>query len=135
MVNIVVVSHCHKLAQGVKELADQMGNNLVQVVAVGGIEVDGDYTLGTDALRINAAIEKVWTPDGVLVLVDLGSAVLSTELAIEMMEPVKQALCLVSNAPLVEGAVVATLEAGVGHDLQSVNRAAEATCQFPKVIR
>lgn len=133
--NIVLVSHCHDLARGVKELADQMGNNIVQVTAVGGIEVDDGYALGTDAIRICAAIEEIWTPSGVLVLVDLGSAVLSAELAIDMLPPEKQPHCLVSNAPLVEGAVVATLEAGVGRDLEAVNQAAEAACQYPKVAR
>ena len=135
MVNIVLVSHCHDLAQGVKKLADQMGNDVVRVTAVGGIEVDDGYALGTDAIRICAAIEEIWTPSGVLVLVDLGSAVLSAELAIDMLPPEKQPHCLVSNAPLVEGAVVATLEAGVGRDLEAVNRAAEAACQYPKVAR
>jgi dihydroxyacetone kinase phosphotransfer subunit len=135
LVNIVLVSHCDKLAQGAKELADQMGNNVVQVIAVGGIEVDGEYALGTDAMRIVAAINQVWTPSGVLILVDLGSAVLSAELAIEMLAPERQARCLLSNAPLVEGAVVATLEAGVGHVLEAVNQAAEAACRYPKVMR
>ena len=133
--NIVLVYHCHDLSRGVEELADQMGNNIVQVTAVGGIEVDDGYALGTDAIRICAAIEEIWTPSGVLVLVDLGSAVLSAELAIDMLPPEKQPHCLVSNAPLVEGAVVATLEAGVGRDLAAVNRAAEAACQYPKVAR
>ena len=135
MVNIVIVSHCHQLAEGVKVLADQMTNEAVTIVAVGGLVVNGDYALGTDAVRISEAVRSVWTPNGVLLLVDLGSAVLSAELAVEMLEPEMQATCMVSNAPLVEGAVVAALEAGVGHDLTVVNAAAEKAAEFPKVTR
>ncbi|MEZ4612413.1 MAG: hypothetical protein R2838_19590 [Caldilineaceae bacterium] len=82
-------------------------------MAVGGIEVDDGYALGPmpSGIWCKAAIEEIWTPSGVLVLVDLGSAVLSAELAIDMLPLEKQPHCLVSNAPLVEGAVVATLEA------------------------
>lgn len=135
MVNIVIVSHCHQLAEGVKTLADQMSDDAIKITAVGGIVADGGYELGTDAVRISQAVRDTWTPDGVLLLVDLGSAVLSAELAIDLLEPDMRSSCMVSNAPLVEGAVVAALEASVGHDLRAVNAAAEAAGQFPKVTR
>lgn len=135
MVNIVIVSHCHELAEGVKTLADQMSNDAIRITAIGGILVDDTPQLGTDAVRISQAVSRAWTPDGVLLLVDLGSAVLSAELAVDMLDPEMQERCIVSNAPLVEGAVVAALEASVGHDLETVNAAAEAAGQFPKVTR
>lgn len=134
MVNLVIVSHCHSLAEGVKELAEQMANGEVKITAVGGIVVDDlPPALGTDAVRISEAIGEVWTPDGVLILVDLGSAILSAELALEMMSEEMQARCKISNAPLVEGAVIAALEASVNHSLEAVNEAAEAACDYAKV--
>lgn len=136
VVSLVIVSHCHQLAEGVKELADQIANESVPIVAVGGVLQDNQPPrLGTDALRIMAAIEEVWTAAGVLLLVDLGSAILSTEMALDMLPPEKMDRCLISNAPIVEGAVVAALEASVGRNLQAVNEAAEATCRFAKVER
>lgn len=107
----------------------------VSITAVGGIIEDGEYRIGTDALRIMDAIQQNWNPDGVLLLVDLGSAVLSAETAIELLPEEMRASCLVSNAPLVEGAVVAALEASLQHNLQQVNEAAEATRELDKVSR
>lgn len=136
MVNLVIVSHCHELAVGVKELADQMANRQIEIAAVGGVVVDElPPALGTDATRISQAVSDVWSPDGVLVLVDLGSAILSAELALEMLPERQQERCLISNAPLVEGAVIAALEASVNHRLDVVNEAAEAACNYPKIDR
>ena len=136
MVNLVIVSHCRRLADGVKELADSMANGAIQIAAVGGVmNDDGSDRLGTDAVRIGEAVREVWTPDGILLLVDLGSAVLSAELALDMLPDEISDRCLISNAPLVEGAVVAALEASVAHSLEIVNQMAEAACNFNKVMR
>ncbi len=136
MVNLVIVSHCRGLADGVKELADSMANGAISIAAVGGVlSDDGGYRLGTDAVRIGEAVREVWNPDGVLLLVDLGSAVLSAELALDMLPDEISDHCLISNAPLVEGAVVAALEASVDHSLTVVNQMAEAACKFNKVMR
>jgi dihydroxyacetone kinase DhaKLM complex PTS-EIIA-like component DhaM len=67
--------------------------------------------------------------------VDLGSAVLSAELALEILPEEISARCLISNAPLVEGAVIAALEASLGHTLAEVNAAAEGVAHLPKVFR
>lgn len=134
MVALIFVSHSRLLAEGVKELASQMCSADVQMAAVGGLIGDeGENVLGTDALRIAAAIESHWSDDGVLILVDLGSAVLSAEQAIELLSPARGQLCLISNAPLVEGSVVAAIEASLGRSLLEVNRAAEAAAQMNKV--
>ena len=98
----------------------EMTQTPVPIIAVGGIFDDGEYRMGTDALRIVDAIQQHWSPDGVLLLVDLGSAVLSAETAIEFLPEDMQDVCLISNAPLVEGAVIAALEAVRG--LDKVNR-------------
>lgn len=136
-VSLVVVSHSQTLARGVKELADQMTDQQVQIEVVGGV-VDhhsGTTVLGTDATQIAAAIERCWSPAGVLLLVDLGSAVLSAEMALDLLPATMQRCCLISNAPLVEGAVVAALEASLNHSLGAVNRAAEDAGKIQKIVR
>ena len=84
MVSIVLVSHSAALAEGVAELAREMGGEEVAIAAAGGLD---DGAIGTDAARVMAAVEEVRSPDGVLVLMDLGSALMSTEMALEMLDP------------------------------------------------
>jgi dihydroxyacetone kinase phosphotransfer subunit len=136
VISLILVSHCRDIAQGVLELATEMTQTPVPMAAVGGIEdSDGTYRIGTDALCIVDAIRENWSRDGVLLLVDLGSAVLSAETAIELLPDEMQRCCLISNAPLVEGAVIAALEASLQHSLEEVNRAAEAARELDKVFR
>jgi phosphocarrier protein FPr len=130
VVGIVIVAHSAKLAEGVKDLADQMGQGRVLIAAAGGLD---DTTIGTNMERILAAIEAVDQPDGVLVLMDLGSAVMSTEMAVEMLPPEQQSKVLLSEAPLVEGAIAATVEASIGKSLAEVDAAARAVVRTPKV--
>ena len=136
-VSLVVVSHSPTLARGVKELADQMADQQVHIEIAAGLmdERSREFLLGTDAVQIAEAIQRCWSPAGVLVLVDLGSAVLSAELALELLPPALQACCLISNAPLVEGAIVAAIEASLNHDLTTVNQAAEDAGHIQKIIR
>jgi multiphosphoryl transfer protein len=123
MVGIVIVSHSARLADGVVELALQMAGPDVTVVAAGGMDLP-DRPLGTDAALIARAIDQAWTDDGVLVLMDLGSAVLSAEMAAEMLPDERRSRVLLSEAPLVEGAVAAAVAARLGDPLDTV--AAEA---------
>src|SRR5437763_9688239 len=114
MVGIVVVSHSEKLAEGLRELVGQLSQGAVPVASAGG---GPQGELGTSAERIRAAIQAVGGPDGVLVLVDLGSAVLSAEMAIDLLDPPGVPEVRISDAPLVEGAVVAVIHAGQGNTL------------------
>ncbi len=118
MVGLVIVSHSAKLAEGVAELAAQMAGPEVRIGAAGGLDEPG--ALGTDATRVLAAIEDVWSDDGVLVLMDLGSAVLSAELALELLDGDRRHGVLLTAAPLVEGAVAAAVTAGLGESLTRV---------------
>jgi dihydroxyacetone kinase phosphotransfer subunit len=129
-VGIVVVSHSARLAEGVRELAGQMAGGAVEIAAAGG---GPDGSLGTNAEAIEQAIRDVDSPDGVLVLVDLGSAVMSAQLAIESLDPVARAGVVVSNAPLVEGAVIAAVEASIGKSLAEVEAAAAHAATMTKV--
>ncbi len=132
MIGLVIVSHSAKLAQGVKELAAQMAGEEVGISQAGGLSDDCE-TFGTDTLKILSAIEEVWCEDGVLLLMDVGSAVMSAELALEMLPEEQRRNCLLSNAPLVEGAIVAALHASLGEPLQAVNALAEAALSTPKL--
>jgi phosphoenolpyruvate-protein phosphotransferase/dihydroxyacetone kinase phosphotransfer subunit len=123
MVGIVIVSHSARLADGVVELAREMAGPDVAMVAAGGMDLP-DRPLGTDAALIARAIEAAWSDDGVLVLMDLGSAVLSAEMAAEMLPDEQRSRVLLCEAPLVEGAVAAAVAARLGDPLDQV--AAEA---------
>ncbi len=131
MIGIVVVSHSAKVAEGVKEMADQMSQGRVPIAAAGGVD---DQTLGTNAERIFAALQSAYSTDGVLVLMDLGSAVMSAQMAIEMMTPEQQAKIQMTDAPLVEGAIVAAVEASLGRTLEEVKKAAEAASTMRKIL-
>ena len=121
MVGIVVVSHSEALAEGVVTLAREMGGADLALEAAGGTDEPG--VLGTDAERVRAAIERAMSPDGVLVLMDLGSALMSTEFAVELLGETPGGVVM-SEAPLVEGAVAAAAAASGGASLDEV--AAEA---------
>ncbi|NLJ33429.1 MAG: PTS-dependent dihydroxyacetone kinase phosphotransferase subunit DhaM [Firmicutes bacterium] len=130
MVGVVIVSHSLKAAEGIKEIAQQMGSD-VPLAAVGGT---ADGRIGTDPLMIKKAIEGVMGPDGVLLLVDLGSAVMNAQLAVEMLGDEDQEQVVLSNAPILEGAVVAVVESAMGHDLERVKRAAEEASHMEKLL-
>jgi phosphocarrier protein FPr len=122
VVGLVIVSHSAGLAEGVVQLATQMAGPEVRIGAAGGL--DEPDALGTDATRVLAAIEAVWSEDGVLVLMDLGSAVLSAEMATDLMDTKRRELVLLAAAPLVEGAVAAAVSASLGESLARVAEAA-----------
>ena len=126
MVGIVLVSHSHELAQAAKALAGQQVQGRAALAAVGGTG-DPDFPFGTDALAILEAIQSVYDDDGVLVLMDLGSAILSAETALEFMDPEQAARVRLSAGPFIEGAMAAAVQASIGADLAAVEReAAEA---------
>ncbi|MGO4489659.1 phosphoenolpyruvate--protein phosphotransferase [Microbacterium sp. 2RAF4] len=127
MIGIVAVSHSARLGEAALELALQMvhdGEVRVRVAAGAGVDAEGVPILGTDAVAVSAAIDELATEcDGVLVLMDLGSAVLSAELAVELRAsdvPVRLA-----PAPFVEGLLAAVVSAAAGGSLDTV--AAEAS--------
>src|SRR3954468_16966367 len=118
MVGIVVVSHSRRLADAAVELALQMVRGTPPPMAIAaGLD---DHVLGTDAARVKEAIDRVASPSGVLVMMDLGSAVLSAELALELRgdsgDSGDSGDCpiVLSDAPLVEGLVAAVTLAAAG---------------------
>lgn len=104
MIGILIISHSAEIARGVKSLADQMAKGQVPVAAAGGT-IEGD--LGTSTDQILAALAELSGAEAVLALVDMGSAVMSAEMALELSGVPHR----ISAAPLVEGALVAAVEA------------------------
>jgi phosphoenolpyruvate---glycerone phosphotransferase subunit DhaM len=128
-VGLVIVSHSAKVAEGVVELAEQMAEEVLLVPA-GGTD-DGE--IGTSAPKIADAIEAADAGDGVLVLVDLGSAVISARMAIdELIGDEHRGRVRISEGPLVEGAVIGAVQASTGSDLDAVERAAGQAATLPK---
>lgn len=126
LVGIVIVSHSQKLAEGVKELAEMMAND-VHIEAAGGLD---EGLLGTSFERVKVAIEDVCGTDGAVVLMDMGSAVMTAELAVE--ECRDEAVRLV-DCPIAEGAVLAALAAASGAGLDEVARRAESARDMEKL--
>ncbi|HEX3259817.1 MAG TPA: phosphoenolpyruvate--protein phosphotransferase, partial [Pseudonocardia sp.] len=119
---LVVVSHSRALADAAVALAREMlHGSPVRVEVAAGLD---DTTFGTDATQIMAAIEAADQGQGVVVLMDLGSALLSAELALELLDEDARARVVLCPAPLVEGLVVAAVAAAAGADRDEV--AAEA---------
>ncbi|MCC5663292.1 phosphoenolpyruvate--protein phosphotransferase [Nostoc sp. CHAB 5784] len=119
MIGIVIVSHSKQLALGVRELAAQMVQGQVSIAVAAGIE-DPENPLGTDPIQVYEAIASVFSDDGVLVLMDLGSALLSAEMAIEFFSEAQQQKVYLCEAPLVEGAIAAVVAAAAGRDIHQV---------------
>ena len=107
MISLVVVSHSLPLATAAKELAMQMtvAGSAPKVLVAAGISDGEQVELGTDAQQISETITAADNPDGVLILVDLGSALLSSQMALEFLDPELADRCLISSGPLVEGLV------------------------------
>ncbi|NLZ71441.1 MAG: PTS-dependent dihydroxyacetone kinase phosphotransferase subunit DhaM [Clostridiaceae bacterium] len=111
MIGILLVSHVQALADGVKELSMMIAPD-VPIVAVGGLP---DGTAGTDVEKIYEGLQEAEKGDGVLIFMDLGSAVMSTEMALEM-EPNESHKMM--NCPMVEGTIVAASAIQAGSSMQ-----------------
>ncbi|MGN6166640.1 MAG: dihydroxyacetone kinase phosphoryl donor subunit DhaM [Solirubrobacteraceae bacterium] len=119
MVGIVVVSHSPDLARGVAELAGQMAGPEIRIETAGG---GPDGVLGTDDTLVRDAIRRANQGDGVIVLGDLGSAILTIR---HVLERQSNGHARLVDAPLVEGTVAAAVVASMGCELDDVAKAAE----------
>jgi phosphocarrier protein FPr len=132
LVSIVIVAHSEQLAVGVAELASQMaGEDPVPVFPAGGTE---DGRLGTSFEKVEQALQEALEKgDSALIIVDLGSAVMVTQMAIESLPEEMQQRIRMTNAPLTEGAIAAVVAAAGGDELEAVQRAAEQALATPKI--
>ncbi len=129
--SLVLVSHSKSLAEGLRDMVVQVAGESVHVAAAGGT---ADGRLGTNAEAIVETLRSTLadSADGVLVLLDLGSAWLSVEMALEELSETDRARVQVSEAPLVEGAVLAAVQASVGGTLSEVAAAAAGAASMSK---
>ncbi|HEY6057640.1 MAG TPA: hypothetical protein VIV06_06370 [Candidatus Limnocylindrales bacterium] len=132
MVAIVLVAHSPELVRGLRAMLQQASPTVPVAVAAG----TATGALGTSSPAVHEALRmalRASDDDGVIVLFDLGSAALAIEMAVEELSPHERSRVLLSSAPLVEGAVLAGLEAAAGRDLAAVAGAAEAALSSPKL--
>ena len=119
MVGIVLVSHSRPLALSVQELVRSMTGPALPLAVAAGVG-DDHKELGTDAVEIAEAIVSVRGKDGVLVLMDMGSAILSSETALDLLDEPLRAEVRFCAAPFVEGAVASGVTANLGSTLDEV---------------
>ncbi|MDI3269707.1 MAG: dihydroxyacetone kinase phosphoryl donor subunit DhaM [Bacillota bacterium] len=131
MTGLLLVSHSLSLAEGVRDLAAQMGGQGLSIEVAAGAAGGG---LGTDGGRVKEALEKLLEDvEEAVVLMDLGSAYLSAETALELLDPEKRERVFLADAPFVEGAVMAAVVAGTGQGAAAVKKAAEEARNLPKI--
>lgn len=131
MIGVLIVSHSHKIAEGIKELAMQMAKDDQKIIAVGGTNCG---TIGTDPIAIYEGMLKADSGDGVLVLADIGSSIMSVDLAKEMLDEEIRNRVYLANAPIVEGSVSAVVEIGLGSSIYEILLACEKTKQMDKIL-
>jgi len=121
-VGVVFVSHSTLIAEGLVDLARQMAGE-ASLIAAGGTDDGG---IGTSFEKVSAAITEADSGSGVVVLCDLGSAILTAETALDFLDDDVRARVRIASAPLVEGGVAAAVAAETGADLAGVVKAAES---------
>jgi PTS hybrid protein len=128
---LVLVSHSERLLEGLQAMASQVAGDDVLIATAGGTD---DGRLGTSAVRIESALRLALDEvDDVLVLLDLGSAALSLEVALDALEPAERARVIVAEAPLVEGTILAAVQASLGLPVAAVAAEAEKAATLPKL--
>ncbi|MFT9497957.1 dihydroxyacetone kinase phosphoryl donor subunit DhaM [Anaerosolibacter sp.] len=131
MIGIVIVSHSQKVADGIKEIAEEMNHGKVEIKAAGGVDED-DGRIGTSAFKIKEEIEGIHYIENILLFVDMGSAAMNAEMAVEMLdEELKQKVWLV-DAPLVEGVIAATIQASITDSIEDILATAMESRDFQK---
>lgn len=122
MVGFILVSHSDKLAEGVKEIAEQINGSEAKIKAIGGV---GDGRIGTNPIMIYEALEEMYDGDNILIFGDLGSSIMSAQMAIDMVSEEIQKKAILVDAPLVEGAVAAIIQSSITESLEEIISAAK----------
>ena len=131
MFGIVIVSHSRILAESLSALASEISGKNIPIAFAGGVEGD-EKLFGTDATDILDAVESVYSDEGVLVFADMGSALISTETALDFMDAEKAANVYISPAPMVEGVISAAVQCGIGSSIKASASEAEESL-FQKI--
>lgn len=130
MIGILVVSHSAKLAEGIVELAGQMNHGQTRIVPAGGLE---NNEIGTNPLYVKQKLEELSDCSNILVFVDLGSAVLSADTALELVDENLRKKVVMVDAPIVEATVTAVVQAGISDDIAEIIREAKSAKDLQKL--
>lgn len=126
---ILIVSHSEKLAEGIVELISEMANDSVVIKQAGGTE---DGRLGTDAVRVQAVIESMADCGAILIYCDLGSSIISSEMAIEMLDDALREKVQIVDCPIVEGAFTGVVQASLTEDAAEIVAVSEQARELRK---
>lgn len=134
MIGIVVVSHSLKVAEGICDMVQQISSRDGKKMPIYPAGGTSDGKMGTDPQIVKAAIEKADQGDGVVVLADLGSGVISSQAAIALLDEPLRSRVRIADAPVLEGAVGAGVEAAsdANGSLDAVVSTAEGARQLHK---
>ena len=127
---MIIVSHSEEIARGVVKLAGEMANDQVIIKAAGGT---GDGRLGTNALLVQEPIESLAACKSILIYCDLGSSVISSDTAIDMLDDDDlQDKCRIVDCPLIEGAFYGAVQASITDDPDAIIAEAEKARELHK---
>jgi dihydroxyacetone kinase DhaKLM complex PTS-EIIA-like component DhaM len=130
MVALVLVAHSPELVAGIRAMVAQVAATVAVETAAG----TGTGRLGTSAPDVQAALLRALAAaEGAVVLLDHGSAFLAVDIALDELAPGERSRVRLSGGPLVEGAILAALEAAAGGSLEAVGRAADDAWRMPKI--
>ena len=116
MVNILLVSHSKKLAEGLREILIQMAPG-VEIITSGG---DNAGNIGSNFDEINELIGKYAKDEGLVVFFDLGSSMLNCQMAIDMLDEEKKSKVYLAGTPLIETSVQTAVNASAGQSLDDI---------------
>lgn len=125
----VIVSHSAKLAEGLAEIVEEMNDGSVKIKAAGG--ADGGR-IGTSAIRIQNAIESMEDCNNVLLYVDMGSSIISTETAIDLLDEELAEKVQIVDCPIVEGAFAGVVQATITEDVDDIIRVSQSAKELSK---
>lgn len=117
MIGLLLVSHSIKITDGIKDLVEEMTQNEVPLVSCGGTD---DGRLGTSAEKIVSGMETLSECSHILIFTDIGSSIMSSEIALEMVPEEIREKCTLVDAPIVEGAFIAGVQAMISDDVEEV---------------
>ncbi|SHI10387.1 dihydroxyacetone kinase phosphoryl donor subunit DhaM [Sporanaerobacter acetigenes] len=130
MIGLVIVSHSKKISEGIVDLCYEMAGKDVKIISAGGTS---DGRIGTDPILIKEAIEEAYDGDGVVILADIGSSIMSSELAIEMLEEDIKGKTCVLDTPIVEGSIAVAVQAYISNNIEEIKKAAEEARNTQKI--
>lgn len=120
MIGLIIISHSKQLAKGLLQLANQMQNTQhCQIRIAAGID-DDEHPIGTDAIKVMEAIESLADAAHIILLMDLGSAILSAETALDLIDSELAKKVHLCSAPLVEGTIAMTAAASGGASIDAI---------------